>query len=166
MAAAAHRWNIRPPPGHVLLDVEGDGRCLYRCMALFQRTTWQEEHRRVCHELQNPSPQLQDAWHDTDAPQVEALRLRDDSPETPLPGHAWPGAQAVLAWAIACSCNVTVLTTADAVLEYSYGEEDSQRFYLAYNGAHYRPFCVKNVPKPALRKSRDTAGAFRNKLLG
>eukprot|EP00971_Amphidinium_carterae_P139009 2755133-Amphidinium_carterae.2 len=122
------------------LDVASDGRCLYRSLATVLRTTWSEEYAVIQRALESPSQQLLDAWYDLSPPQEEARRLTDRCLDRALPECSWPGAQAIFAWAIARQANITVCTTTRASLEYSYGPDDKQRVFLAYNGSHYRPF--------------------------
>eukprot|EP00971_Amphidinium_carterae_P042351 832276-Amphidinium_carterae.1 len=132
-------WTIKVPTGYYLDDVPGDGRCLYRSLARIRGTTWQQEYELVLTTLDTPPQPLQDAWYDLAPPGAEAARLRDYDPSAPLPSGAWPGAQAILAWSVATSSNVTVLTTLDAKLEYTYGPAGMAKVHLAYNGQHYRP---------------------------
>eukprot|EP00971_Amphidinium_carterae_P017283 341004-Amphidinium_carterae.1 len=166
-------WKVSAPPSHRLDDVDGDGRCLYRSLALIQGTTWQQEYEAVQTALRNPSQALLDAWFDLDTPMMEAERLLDGDASTPLPAHAWPGAQALLAWSIISTCSTTVLTTTGATLEYTYGHEGARPLYLAYNGQHYRPFMLKSevdrsyasakprLPKPEATRNKKLNTGFR-----
>eukprot|EP00971_Amphidinium_carterae_P306169 6085072-Amphidinium_carterae.1 len=73
------------------------------------------------------------------------LHFQDTPGQAPRP--SWP-------WAVACGTNVTARTTTNAELEYSYAPDDAQRHHLAYNGMHYRPYCVKGVSKPVPKKTK------------
>eukprot|EP00971_Amphidinium_carterae_P186910 3710100-Amphidinium_carterae.2 len=155
--------------GHKLSDVPGDGRCLYRSLAHISGSTWQQEYARIQAALRSPSQDLADAWHDVITPLQEADRLQDHDEKNVLPQAAWPGAQAVLAWAITMASNVCVLSTSGASLDFSYGHGTDCTLYLAYNGQHYRPYEVITQVAADYGRARGEqppSATVRNKLLG
>eukprot|EP00971_Amphidinium_carterae_P072829 1440423-Amphidinium_carterae.1 len=161
-------WSVHCPTGYQLDEVASDGRCMYRSLAVLRHTTWEEEYAAVQLALRDPPNALQDAWQDIVSPEEEANRMTDPNPEIPLPESAWPGAQALLAWSVSCSLNISVHSTTGAVLQYQYGQDPHQMHHLAYNGSHYRPYKIKTqatASHPSLHTRQLASGQFRNKLL-
>eukprot|EP00971_Amphidinium_carterae_P271573 5388335-Amphidinium_carterae.2 len=125
---------MKPPPlGEVVVCQDKD-----IALVIVEAGSWREVYTAIQHALQDPSPQLSEAWHDVSSPQTEALRLTDDDADalSPLPSKSWPGAQAVLTWALLRQTNVTILSTSGAEVCFTYGADDDPMRYLAYNGHH------------------------------
>eukprot|EP00971_Amphidinium_carterae_P088854 1758399-Amphidinium_carterae.1 len=137
-------WQVITPEGYVLGDVPSDGRCLYRSLAEIRGTDWASEYTIIQNALLHPSPELLAAWYDPTRPSDEAQRLSDAQYPGYLAQRAWPGEQAVFAWASATATDVTILTTTGATLRFDHGGDGGTsqecRYFLAYNGCHYRPF--------------------------
>eukprot|EP00971_Amphidinium_carterae_P335216 6470934-Amphidinium_carterae.1 len=156
-----------PPPVGAVEDREGR-KTIGRSLATVLRTTMREEYDIIHSALESPSQSLLDAWFDPSPPQEEARRLTDRCPDRDLPESAWPGAQAILAWSIARQANITVCTTTRTSLEYSFGPDDTQRVFLAYNGSHYRPYQLHTETErdyAASRQSERPKTTLRNKML-
>eukprot|EP00971_Amphidinium_carterae_P222518 4416782-Amphidinium_carterae.1 len=170
LGVVENSWKVKTPPAHVLSDVPADGRCLYRSLALVTHSTWEVEYAVIQDALRTPNPTLISAWHDTVSPGAEAARLVDADHDKALPSEAWPGAQAILAWAVNRTANVSVASTTGANLEFNFGPDDLPWVHLAYNGHHYRPFVSRadlavdhgldRVSAPGLQDRE-----IRNKLL-